>query len=40
MAQISPFRGICYNPEHISDLADVLTPPYDVISPAQQEQFL
>lgn len=39
MAQISPFRGICYNPEKIDDLSDVLTPPYDVISPREQEQF-
>jgi uncharacterized protein (DUF1015 family) len=39
MAEISPFRGICYNPEKIDDLSDVLTPPYDVISPQEQEQF-
>jgi uncharacterized protein (DUF1015 family) len=39
MAEISPFRGICYNRDKIDDLADVLTPPYDVISPIEQEQF-
>ncbi len=39
MAEISPFRGIYYNPEKIEDLSDVLTPPYDVISPLEQEQF-
>ena len=39
MAKISPFRGICYNPDKIADLADVLTPPYDVISPVEQERF-
>jgi len=39
MAEISPFRGICYSPEKIEDLSDVLTPPYDVISPQEQEQF-
>ncbi len=39
MARISPFRGICYNQEKIDNLADVLTPPYDVISPTEQEQF-
>lgn len=39
MAEISPFRGICYNRGKIDDLADVLTPPYDVISPVEQEQF-
>jgi len=39
MAEISPFRGICYNLEKVDDLSDVLTPPYDVISPQEQEQF-
>ena len=39
MAEISPFRGICYNTRKIEDLAHVLTPPYDVISPREQQQF-
>jgi uncharacterized protein (DUF1015 family) len=39
MAKISPFRGICYNPEKIENLSDVMTPPYDVISPREQAQF-
>jgi uncharacterized protein (DUF1015 family) len=39
MAQILPFRGILYNPEKIKDFSDVVAPPYDVISPQQQEQF-
>jgi uncharacterized protein (DUF1015 family) len=39
MAEVHPFRGILYNPEHIADMADVVTPPYDVISPRQQEAF-
>ena len=39
MAKISPFRGICYNPRKIEDLADVMTPPYDVISPLEQQKF-
>jgi uncharacterized protein (DUF1015 family) len=39
MAEISPFRGISYNRDKIVDLADVLTPPYDVISPIEQERF-
>jgi uncharacterized protein (DUF1015 family) len=38
MAQIIPFRGILYNPEKIKDFSDVVAPPYDVISPQQQEQ--
>ncbi len=39
MAEISPFKGICYNQHRIGNLADVMTPPYDVISPAQQQAF-
>ncbi len=39
MATVRPFRGIVYNPEKISDLADVTAPPYDVISPQEQEDF-
>ncbi|MGE0085561.1 MAG: DUF1015 domain-containing protein [Desulfococcaceae bacterium] len=39
MANIRPFRGIVYNPEKISDPADVTAPPYDVISPQEQEYF-
>ncbi|MEZ4525660.1 MAG: DUF1015 domain-containing protein [Desulfobacterales bacterium] len=39
MANIRPFRGIVYNPEKISDPADVTAPPYDVISPQEQEDF-
>jgi uncharacterized protein (DUF1015 family) len=38
MAQIIPFRGILYNPEKIKDFSDVIAPPYDVISPQQQEK--
>ncbi|MFQ6066953.1 MAG: DUF1015 domain-containing protein [bacterium] len=37
MAEIRPFRGIIYNQEKIKDLAKVLAPPYDVISPPQQQ---
>jgi uncharacterized protein (DUF1015 family) len=39
MAEVHPFRGILYNPEHIVDMGDVVAPPYDVISPEQQEAF-
>jgi uncharacterized protein (DUF1015 family) len=39
MAEVQPFKGILYNPEHIADMADVVAPPYDVISPRQQEAF-
>lgn len=39
MAEVHPFRGILYNPEHIADMADVVAPPYDVISPREQDAF-
>lgn len=39
MATVLPFKGILYNPEKIEDFSDVIAPPYDVISPKEQEQF-
>jgi len=39
MANITPFKGIRYNPEKIKNLADVYTPPYDVISKTEQQYF-
>lgn len=39
MPIIKPFRGIRYSPQVIGDLAQVVCPPYDVISPAQQEMY-
>lgn len=36
MAQIIPFQGIHFDPRRVP-LADVIAPPYDVLSPAQQE---
>jgi len=39
MADIAPFRGILYNQEKIGDLKNVVTPPYDVISPEQQDMY-
>ena len=38
MAEIRPFGGIHYNPSLVKDLAKVLCPPYDVISPVQQQE--
>ncbi len=38
MAEIVPFAGIHYNPEQV-ELNTVVGPPYDVISPAQQDAF-
>src|ERR1041385_8899143 len=37
MPEIKPFRGILYNPKKV-ELADVVAPPYDVISPQQQQE--
>lgn len=39
MADVVPFRGVLYNPDAISNMADVVAPPYDVISPKEQEGF-
>ena len=39
MANIIPFRGVFYNPSKINNLADVIAPPFDVISKEEQEQF-
>jgi uncharacterized protein (DUF1015 family) len=39
MAEIAPFRGLRYNQEKIPDLAQVVIPPYDVISPEEQKIF-
>ncbi len=39
MAKIKPFQAIIYNQEKISDLARLVCPPYDVISPAQQKSY-
>ena len=37
MADVRPFRAVRYNPEVVGDLAQVVTPPYDVIDPDYQE---
>jgi uncharacterized protein (DUF1015 family) len=39
MAEVVPFKGILYNLKKIGSLADVATPPYDVISEAEQINF-
>ena len=39
MAVVKPFRGITYNFERFSDLGPLVTPPYDVISASEQEEF-
>jgi len=37
--EVSPFRGICYSQGIVGDLARVLCPPYDVITPEQQKLY-
>ncbi len=39
MAEISPFRGLHYNPRIVGGLEEVVIPPYDVISPEEQQAF-
>jgi len=39
MAEIVPFMGILYNTNKINNLADVVAPPYDVISEGEQNAF-
>ncbi len=39
MAEIVPFHAVRYSQEKIGDLAAVVAPPYDVISPKWQERF-
>ena len=38
MPTIQPFSGLRYNLGHVGSLSDVVTPPYDVISPAFQDE--
>jgi uncharacterized protein (DUF1015 family) len=38
LAEIRPFRGMHYNPSLFKDLAKVICPPYDIISPRMQEE--
>lgn len=39
MAIVKPLRGILYNLSRFKNLSDILTPPYDVISPKEQEKY-
>ncbi len=38
MAEIRPFRGVHYNQSLVGNLAKVICPPYDIISPQLQEE--
>ncbi len=37
MAKVRPFPAVRYDPSRVGDLGAVIAPPYDVISPAEQE---
>lgn len=37
MAEIRPFRGVRYNQGLVKDLAEVICPPYDIITPQLQQ---
>ncbi len=39
MADILPFKGVLYNTERVGNIADVVTPPYDVIPETDQAAF-
>lgn len=39
MIKIKPFKAVVYNQAKVKDLAKVVCPPYDVISPAKQQYF-
>ena len=39
MPTVRGFKGIRYNPDKIEDFGSILAPPYDVISPGEQEEF-
>lgn len=39
MAHIIPFRGMRFNTDKVGDLEQVTTPPYDIISPEEQDGF-
>ncbi len=38
MAEIHPFRGVRYNRSRVTDLAGVICPPYDIITPPMAEE--
>jgi len=39
VAIIAPFRGLFYNRAKVPNLTEVVTPPYDVIRPAERQAF-
>ena len=39
MAEIIPFRGVLYNPIKIDNMANVVAPPFDIISKREQLEY-
>ncbi len=39
LADVVPFRGIRYNRRKVPDLSLVISPPYDIISPVEQQSY-
>ena len=37
MAEVSEFRGVRYNPAKVQSMRSIICPPYDVISPQEQQ---
>ncbi len=40
MADVQPFRGLRYDIERTGNLSSVISPPYDIISPQEQQFYL
>lgn len=38
LAEIRPFHGVYYNQKLVKDLASVISPPYDIITPQMQQE--
>ncbi len=39
MADLKAFKGLCYNKDIVGSMTEVTTPPYDIISPSEQEGY-
>ena len=39
MAEILPFKALRYNVDIVGDISNVITPPYDIISSQEQEEY-
>ena len=39
MVKFRPFKGVLYNKEKVGDYANVVSQPYDKISPAKQDEY-